>query len=527
MTYGSGNCDSRTNSRHEMSPQPPVNPTSCAIVMRIIYASPAIISILPTIRTKVRFIDMEQSSRTSDVGKLLLVSLLVMLNLTLIFVVNTRIDHYSLYTLHSLEPILKEAYGPYALFCVTLAINCTLAFGAHYLYKWLRRGDRRKFEPWDGVFYRHTFAIGAPVAMAMLPGALFTGNIGKPFSLVVGCLLIGALSLIAACKDERINISSQAALFYLIAAAFAIGILVTATIQWLFALHGAEQIPETSNTLWQWQVNWEVLGYPPDEFAQRFRGSMLIFTVSACAFMVIAVGFTMLHALVGRMEREGAKRDNAAGLPDVLVAPMGTSGVNLSVVGKQDEKISDAPRRTTSPVYPLLPEWGVEALTRLGWRDGDAQEHFIVFDGATEIGVTANQYERLLIDKEHILSEAGLIVNKASYDAYSKVEGRWERLRFRSRKGTTHGLSGPFSLLCVCARNPGHRLEAHDLRYMLESEMQGRGAINVSDFRNQLMTRQVKLGDGREVRAVPLEYDGRYTFIREGVKVCFIYDNER
>ena len=54
--------------------------------------------------------------------------------------------------------------------------------------------------------------------------------------------------------------------------------------------------------------------------------------------------------------------------------------------------------------------------------------------------------------------------------------------------------------------------------------MRGSGAINVSDFRNQLKSRRVRLDDGRRVEAIPLEYDGRYTFIRDETKVCFIYD---
>ena len=94
---------------------------------------------------------------------------------------------------------------------------------------------------------------------------------------------------------------------------------------------------------------------------------------------------------------------------------------------------------------------------------------------------------------------------------------------FRVRRGATRRLSGPLSLLCVCAQNRIHRFETADLRRMLEGEMLGSGAVNVSDFRNQLMARRVRLGDGRRVEAIPLEYDGRYTFIRDDVKVCFIY----
>ena len=173
-----------------------------------------------------------------------------------------------------------------------------------------------------------------------------------------------------------------------------------------------------------------------------------------------------------------------------------------------------------------LPSWGVEVLGRLGWRDGEAQDYFVAFDGE-EVGITASQYDRLITHREDILSEADLLVDKCAPDVYAKIRGSWERIRFRGRGGTRGRFSGPLALLCVCARNPRHRFEAIDLRRRLEDEMRGSGAINVSDFRNQLKSRRIRLGDGSSVDAIPLEFlDRRYTFIRDETKVCFIYENE-
>ena len=475
---------------------------------------------------------MQQSDRTieqaTDVGKLLFVSLLVMLNLPIVFTLIMRLDHYSLATLPSVSPIVQEWYGPYALASIEVAIGVVLASMAYMLYKWLHRNSSNPMlERWS-AFYCHILAIGLPITIAMLPGVLLTVNNGKPYGIIIGALLTGGLSVIAACSDDRINISSNMASLYFVSSVIGIIALLAMAVQWTFFLYGAEQVPSTTNSFWKWEPDWQVVGYTKEEFAQRNRDCLLIFAIAGCVYMTL-VGIRMLHALGGRIrgdEEQGrAETDGGISFVGLIRTLLGFPGAHSHGETSQSDEVEKvaAPK---SPAYPPLPEWGVEVLRRLQWRQGDADDYFVAFDGAGEVGIDAKHYESLLDYKDSILSEADLLVNKAAADAYTKVEGRWHRLRFRPRRGTAHGLSGPLSMLSVCAQNPRHRFEPYDLRRKLEDEMRERSAINVADFRNGLMARKVRLDDGREVDAIPLEYDEKgNTYIRDDVKVCFIYRN--
>ena len=125
---------------------------------------------------------MRQSTRTieqaTDVGKWLLVSLLVMLNLPIIFTIVTRMDHYQLHSLRSLEQVWN-LYGLYALVAMVLAIGIVTSGLAYALYKRLHKNcSSAVFRRWS-AFYCHLVTIGVPVMIAMLPGLLLTGNLWK------------------------------------------------------------------------------------------------------------------------------------------------------------------------------------------------------------------------------------------------------------------------------------------------------------------------------------------------------------
>ena len=446
---------------------------------------------------------MRQSDRSTDVGLLLLVSAFMALNLPVVFTVFTGMDQYGLFMI---ESIARVWHLPLAL---SLSFNILLAFLAHRLYLWLRARDSHPpFQHWE-AFYRHLVAISLPIAAAMLPGFLLGSNFGKPFYIVVGGLIILALSITAAFRDEEISISPEFAgqCFYAVIAT--ILVLVILAIASLLVFFSMQQTPPTGSFFWEWRINWEGLGYTSEQFAERQKGAMLMFALSGIVYMSAVVGGAMTYAICARM-----RVDQTNDAPVEQAASQGQD---------DEDENSRADKQVTEARLASLPHWSAAVLKRLEWRGSEKWDYAAVFDGE-EVGITEKQYHRLIVDKEKILSEADLFVNKAAADVYSKVEGRWERIRFRIRKGTTRGLSGPLSLLCICAQNPRHRFEAHELRHRLEAEMQGSGAINVSDFRNQLMTRQVRLNNDNFVPAVPLEYDGHGIFIGEEVKVCFIYD---
>ena len=480
---------------------------------------------------------MPQSERTieqaTDVGKLLFVSLLVMLNLPIVFTLIMRLDHYSLATLPSVSQIVKEWYGPYALASMEVAIGVVLALVAYMLYKWLHRNSSNPvLERWS-AFYCHMLAIGLPVAIAMLPGVLLTVNNGKSYGIIIGTLLTCALSLIAACSDSRINISSDMARLYFVSSVIGIIALLAIGAQWTFFLYGAEQVPSTTNSFWTWEPDWQTVGYTREEFAQRNRDCLLIFAIAVGVYMTL-VGIRMLYALGGRIrgdeEQERPGTDGALGFVSLFGTLFGFSGAHPQGEPDKSEIDTEAAVDFKPPPYPL-PPWGVKILRQLEWREGDAEDYFVVFDGEKEVTITTDQYNNLLLNKDSILSEADLLVNRAMSDGFSKIEGGWERFTFRHRSETSSGLSGTFLMLCIHARNPRHRFGTDDLDRMLKEEIRGSGTSMVADLRNRLKDRKFKLTDGSEIDAthcIRFEYNQEnfISFISEGVKVCYIYRNE-
>ena len=136
----------------------------------------------------------------------------------------------------------------------------------------------------------------------------------------------------------------------------------------------------------------------------------------------------------------------------------------------------------------------------------DPPEFVIALDG-NEAGISRSRYESLLADKDRLLSNCRLLVDKASGTAFARTTGRWRRLSFRGRR------KGPFLLLCVYARHPGRRFTAGELEVLLKSDLSQRDGFNVSDFFAQLQKRDP---------LVPVRRDDHGTYIPDTVRICFL-----
>ena len=444
---------------------------------------------------------MREDSRSSDVGGLLLLSLIVMLNLPLAFPLWMGMDQYGLYTV---DAIARVQHLPLALAAI---IDTSLAFLGYYAYKRLRaRPDYPLYRDWR-AFYRHIFIIGVPVAIAKVPAFVLAFDALKPYFIVAGVLMVASLAIVALLRESDVVTSPGIAAAYSVTVILVTLTMVAMSIALLLVIFPMDLIPPTGNFLWEWRFDWSDIYYAREDFVHRARVALVFFGVSTCVYMAAVMGYAMLDAIYTQMK--------AATVPPA-------------------DSDADALRQESAQSIPLdsLPDWGVEVLERLEWRDGDAQDYYAVFDGEKEVGITAEQYNNLLLNKDSILSEADLLVNRATSDGFSKVEGHWERFTYRRRRETKSGLSGTFSLLCIHARNPRHRFETDDLVRMLNEEIKGSGTNTVADLRNRLKERRFKLRDGSEVDAVHcirFEYDQENftSFISEGVKVCYIYRNEK
>ena len=112
-----------------------------------------------------------------------------------------------------------------------------------------------------------------------------------------------------------------------------------------------------------------------------------------------------------------------------------------------------------------------------------------------------------MANKDNLLEDTELLVDKASGNAFAKADGHWRKISFRGRR------KGPFLLLCIYARYPGRRFTSGELETLLEADLLGREGFNVSDIFAQLHKR---------APLVPVQRDDEGSYIPETVKVCFL-----
>ena len=169
------------------------------------------------------------------------------------------------------------------------------------------------------------------------------------------------------------------------------------------------------------------MGYPAEEFSQRHRNGLLAFGIAGTCYMAVALGGSML-------------------------------GAALRWTGPGEEGEADS-EQTAS-------------------QDSSA---FVAVLNGEETVISRSQYEDMLANKDNLLTDTELLVDKASGNAFAKADGgQWRRISFRGRR------KGPFLLLCIYARYPGRRFTAGELETLLEADLLGREGFNVSDIFAQL-----------------------------------------
>ena len=407
-------------------------------------------------------------------GHLLLVSLLFMLNLPLFFTLNTGMDLYGFFTL---APV--NAYPLPAV--LSTILNLGMAALAYVSYRWLwHRLGVDHGRDW-GPFTRGAVLSAVPVLLAFAPAIVLTSIGGKATQIAIAGLMVGSLTVTHALKSPDMKLDPAVARYWSILAIAVMLMFLGLSVGAMLVLYATEQMPASNNLLWKWDYNWEDIGYPREAFAQRQRDALTAFTLSGSGFMIVVLGGTMLGAIL-RWTREP----------------------------RNSEQPSQTGRR-----HQDAPEWAAQALARLeslsAFAPGEA-EYFGVFDGH-EVDLTRSQYQRLVGGKDELLADAELIVDMAAGDVFHRAGGTWTRLDFRVRDSRGGIRSGPFSLLCIYARNPGRRFTNGELTVMLGDVLSDRESFNIRDFVSQIERRRPSIPVGRD--------DGG-TFLDDSVRVCFL-----
>lgn len=398
-------------------------------------------------------------------GKLLLVSLLVMLNMPAIFTGTTGMDQYGFFTL---EPFKSQ---PWPL-VLSLLVSTGSAIAGYAAYRLLRKKQTWYAGNRYGAFHRSALLFGVPVGIAFAPVFFLTGYNDKPTVLALFGIMATSLCLTAALHDRETRLDPEMARIWFVACIAFILVFLTLCVAAMLVMYLVEQAPSTGNFFWTWDFSWSDLGYPAEEFSQRHRNGILAFTLAGSCYMTVAIGGSLLGAILAKARTAPKKRD--------------ASGAEY---GSPQESLATA-----------------ESASDEQAAQQEAPEFLVALNGE-EGPISRSQYENLLADKERLLPDARLLVDKASGTAFAKTAGRWKKLSFRGKR------KGPFLLLCVYARHPGRRFTTAELEFLLRPELPDRDGFNVSDFYAQLQKRNP---------LVPVQRDDDGTYMPEAATVCFL-----
>ena len=343
-------------------------------------------------------------------GKLLLVSLLVMLNLPVIFTGTTGMDQYGFFTL---EPV-KARPWPLAL---SVLVSTGSALAGYGCYRLLRLKQTWYAGNRYGAFHRSALLFGLSIGVAFAPWFFLTGYNDKPTALAIFGIMATCMCLTAALHDKETRLDAEIARIWFIAVIAFILVFLTLCVAAMLVMYLVEQVPSTGNFFWSWHFNWSDLGYPAEEFSQRHRNGILAFTLAGSCYMTVAIGGSLLGATLAWYR----------GSPQRAYAP-----------APEEDGAQDAP----AP----LGNWA-ESLDAEQSAQQEPPEFLVALNGE-ETPISRFQYETLLADKDDLLSKARLLVDKVSGTAFANAGGRWKKLSFKGKR------KGPFLLLCVYARYP-------------------------------------------------------------------------
>ena len=354
-----------------------------------------------------------------------MISLVVMLGLPVVRAGFTGMDPYGLF---ALEPLADR---PWSLVTAITLSGAAAGLGlfAHRMFRLKRWFRGTRYE----AYHHNAIVLGAPVGIAFTPAFLLASYDEKPACLAVACILATALCLIATLNERESSLDANVArLSFVVGLALILIGLASSITMMLFTLL-IDHSPPTGNFFWSYDVNWNDLGYPAEEFNDRYRNGLLAYLIASSCYMSVAIGGCFLGVVLGHIKGPAPTASNPWPSRSVATRPAPTS--------------------------------------------------FMMSANGQESVLSPAEYENLLAQKESLLPSSTLLVDKASGTAFSKDGDGWKKAPFRGKR------TGPFLLLCIYARHPGRRFTTAELQTLLEAELPDRDSINVSDILGQLMRR--------------------------------------
>ena len=381
---------------------------------------------------------------------LLPATLLVMLNLPLLFTRAMGVDQYSYIALE----VVSSWATPLMLAFLTNVFLALLGYGCHLmLWRWQYRGRGRE----AGTFQKAAIVVGAPVFLAFMPSFLLTPHGGQGFPVLVAFLLFASMTITMAVRDPETRLTPQETTLWLWGAIGVIIVLLFTVLVVFGLLMSREPLPPTGNLFWAFEIPWKRVGYGPEEYAHRHLEILPLFTTLGCCYMIFIVGGAMLGAISARRNdlgsakpwtEEGPLNSGQGGLEDLTERESGSSKPEAETA----EQTGSPPWERQEP-SPILQElW--ERISNFDVRTNPVYE--AVWNGQ-RVGLSEPMYRDILQNEGILIGMTDLYVNMKKQEIY--MNGIPKRFGWESRS---------YFLTCVYAgEHPGIPLSNGYLRTRL------------------------------------------------------------
>ena len=249
--------------------------------------------------------------RSADtVSELFFMTMFFVLNVSLLMFAVTRMDHFGFYAFLPWD-------GYFLL--LTLVVHLALALAASAIFDALRgmmypRNASRKTP--DQALVRALWTALPPCLFVFFNMMVFVNQGGWIFYLITLGVTVAGFTTILAFRDERVTLSEYEAKLSLAAAVAAIITLCAAGAAGTMVAYLSPSplaVPD-HNLLTSWEIDYERLGYPPEEMMERYRVGILLMSIPVIAYLAIALGGFLLSAARLQMSRALAA-GTAAGAP--------------------------------------------------------------------------------------------------------------------------------------------------------------------------------------------------------------------
>ena len=221
---------------------------------------------------------------SDDLGDLLFVTVFCQLSIPLLHAPLTRMDAYGLYS-------LGDFGGTSIPFTLSLITNLLVATVAGLMFNFLRRWQ---YSPAGGksVYSRAAWIVLPPIAFVYAFLLAFS-NVGFWIvGLGLFTLLAGVFTTLVILRDKDVSIGEWDRKF-LLCTAMAVTIVLSAI--GLFAILATYLQPSLyavseQGLFYSWDVDYDALGYPPEEYFERSRLAVVWASLTTLAYMVIVIG---------------------------------------------------------------------------------------------------------------------------------------------------------------------------------------------------------------------------------------------